>query len=230
MQRPAARLNGRGAWVWALCILTASTWARSEDAQFDFDIPAQPLITALQQYGSVAHKPALYRSEMLSGQASSPVRGRYAPEDALRRLLEGTGLVAEKFEHGTGSAFVLKLATSAPALRAARLGPLTGYPSLVQARVWQALCGNPNTRPGEYRSLLRFQVGAAGQVERPRLIGTTGDARRDAAVVATLQGVRMEGAPPADFPQPVTMLLLPYADGFARRCEAQGSAQPAGQP
>lgn len=230
MLRLAACLNGLGAVVWALCMLTASAWATGSDEQLDFDIPVQPLIAALQHYGSVARKPALYRSEMVSGQVSSPVQGRYAPEDALRLLLKGTGLEAEKFDHGPGSAFVLKPASSAPILRAAGLGRLTGYPSRVQARVWQALCANPNTRPGEYRSLLRFQVDAAGRVERPRLIGTTGDARRDAAVLATLQGVRMDGAPPPDFPQPVTMLLLPHSDGLALRCDTQGGAPPAGSP
>lgn len=230
MPRPAALLNGCSAVVWALCVLTAPAWATGSDAQFDFDIPAQPLITALQLYGNVARKPALYRSEMLNGQASSPVRGRYAPQDALRVMLDGTGLVAEKFEHGPDSGFVLKPAPAAPAPRAAGLGRLAGYPALVQARVWQALCGNPATRPGEYRSLLRFQVDATGQLERPRLIGSTGDARRDAAVLATLQGVRMDDAPPPDFAQPVTMLLLPHAEGFTLRCETPGRVRAAGRP
>lgn len=191
--------------------------------QFDFDIPAQPLIGALQRYGSVVRKPTLYRSEIVSGQTSSPVHGRHAPEDALRLLLEGTGLVAERFEHASGNAFVLRRAEAA---RAAGLGPLTGYPGMLQARVWHALCAQPQTRPGGYRALLRFQVDAAGHLQRPRLLGSSGDARRDAALVAALQRVRLDGAPPADLPQPVTMLLLPHAEGFALRCEDGARATP----
>jgi TonB family protein len=199
--------------------------ADTADQLIDFDIPAQPLDTALQRYGSLSRQPALYRAEIVNGQMAAAVQGRYTPEAALRLLLAGTGLTAEKFATGTGSAFILKVAGApAAAPHTAGLGSLTGYPGRLQTRVWQALCGNPRTVPGGYRSLLRFQVDAAGQVQRARLIGSTGDTRRDAAVLEALQRVHMDGAPPPDMPQPVTMLLLPHDAGFGLRCDHETTA------
>lgn len=194
----------------------------SASTLFDFDLPAQPLIDALQRYGTLTRQPALFRSEIVSGRTSSALSGRHSAEAALRLLLGGTGLVAEKFDHGSGGeAFVLKVSVDTPAdaARVASLGSLSGYPGLVQTRVWQALCGNPRTVPGQYRSLLRFQVDAVGQIQRPRLIGSTGDAERDAAVLDVLRQVRMGSAPPRDLEQPVTMLLLPDDVGAGMRCD-----------
>ncbi|MGJ7543790.1 secretin and TonB N-terminal domain-containing protein [Variovorax sp. LT1R16] len=202
----------------------ATSSATASAPLFDFDLPAQPLIEALQRYGTLTRQPALFRSEIVNGRTSAAVSGRYSTEAALRLLLAGTGLVAEKFDHGAGGAFILKASTDAPtdASRVANLGRLSGYPGRVQTRVWRALCDNPRTVPGEYRSLLRFQVDAAGQIQRPRLIGSTGDAGRDAAVLDVLRHVRMDSTPPSDLEQPVTMLLLPYDVHFDMRCDQVG--------
>lgn len=246
MRTYSARLSRHGVALWMLCGFAssalagaaddadlafssaaqlASPSANTTDQLFDFDIPAQPLDTALQRYGSLSRQPALYRAEIVNGQTAAAVSGRYTREAALRLLLDGTGLTAEKFTTGVGSAFILKVAGGqAAASRANRLGSLTGYPARVQARVWQALCGNPRTVPGGYRSLLRFQVDAAGQVQRARLIGSTGDARRDTAMLEALQRIHMDDAPPPDMPQPVTMLLLPHEAGFGLRCDHETTA------
>ncbi|WP_087723666.1 TonB family protein [Pandoraea sp. PE-S2T-3] len=200
---------------------TAAMPVQTGEPHFDFDIPAQPLNDALQRYGAVARQPALYRSEIVTGQISTAVRGRYSPEAALHLLLEGTGLSAERFDMGQSSAFILKAASDSVAAPVANgLGDRTGYPGLVQTRVWQALCANPLTAPGRYRAVLRFQLDAAGHVERPRLIGSTGDTRRDTAVLETLRDIRMDAAPPNDMPQPVTLLLLPRDAEFGLPCDA----------
>lgn len=176
----------------------------------EFDIPALPLGDALKRYAALTRQPALFRSELLQELTSSAVRGLHTPDAALRLLLDGTGLVAEKVRTGSGVALSLKAADAAPAApRAAGLGSLAGYPSLVQAQVWQALCDDARTRPGSYRSLLRLEVDAAGQVRRPRLLGSTGDAERDAAMLQVLQGVQLAQSPPPDLPQPLTLLVLP---------------------
>lgn len=189
----------------------------------DFDIPAQPLDAALQRYGSLSHQPALYRAEIVNGQTATAVHGRYTAEQALNLLLQGTGLTAEKFATGRDNAFILKApaASASAQSRKAGLGNLTGYPARLQTRVWQALCDNPRTAPGSYRSLLRFQVDATGRVARARMIGSTGDAGRDAAMLETLGHVRMDSAPPPDLAQPVTLLLLPNDAGFGRRCDQE---------
>jgi hypothetical protein len=195
------------------------------DAAVDFDIPALPLGDALKRYAAVTRQPALFRSELLLGLTSSAVRGLFPPDAALGLLLEGTGLVAEKVRTGSGVTLALRPAAApAAAPRAAGLGSLAGYPSLVQAQVWEALCDDTRTRPGAYRSLLRFEVDAAGQVRRPRLLGPTGDAARDVAMLEVLQAVHLAHAPPPELPQPLTLLILPTDSRGGTRCRDAGGA------
>ncbi|MGJ7526415.1 STN domain-containing protein [Variovorax sp. GB1P17] len=190
----------------------------------DFDIPAVALGDALKRYAAVTRQPALFRSEILLDLTSSAVRGLYAPDIALRLLLEGTGLVAEKVRTDSGVTLALKPADAASTVsRAAGIGSLAGYPSLVQAQVWEALCDDARTRPGAYRSLLRFEVDAMGQIRRPRLLGATGDASRDAAMLEILQGVHLAHAPPPDLPQPLTLLILPTDSRGGPRCRSAAS-------
>ncbi|MBO9357620.1 TonB family protein [Bordetella petrii] len=215
----------------ALCAFAAQpSWAQDADrtppagqrgvaARFDFDITAQPLAEALRRYASLTRLPTLFRSDLVKGRTSAPVRGRYSAEAALRELLDGTGLAAEKSNAGPRAGFVLTVAPSAVMPRTG-LGDLAGYPSQIQGRVWDALCADARTAPGAYRSLLRFQVDATGRLQRPRLLSSTGDGRRDEALLAALRRVRLGGPPPPGLAQPVTMLIVPREDGGAQgpRC------------
>ncbi|MGT2429766.1 TonB family protein [Cupriavidus basilensis] len=194
--------------------------------RYAFDIPAQPLAAALKRYATQTRQPTLFRSEIVAGQTSSAVLGLYAPDEALRMLLHGTGLVAERVDGAPAGAYVLKALDAQAATPRASLESLAGdaaYPGLVQARVWDALCRNALTAPGAYRSLLRFQLDAAGRVQRVRLLGSSGDGQRDAALLETLRRVRVERAPPPDMPQPVTLLILPRDSG------TKDEAQPCGR-
>jgi len=57
-----------------------------------FDIASQPLDRALTVYSAQAHIQVLVAGELTSGLPSSGASGTYTPEEALHRLLEGTGL------------------------------------------------------------------------------------------------------------------------------------------
>lgn len=209
----SVRSNPAIAAMGILCMLVAPAAAAAQlDAtaeRFHFDIPAQPLSDALRRYASLTHQPTLFRSDLIRGRRSTAVHGVYSSEVALHRLLDGTGLTAEKSEAGGRVGFVLKVVDPSVVAPRASLGSLAGYPGLIQARVLAALCADPQTVPGAYRSLLRFQVDATGQIQRPRLLSSTGDTQRDAAILAALLRVRMEGPPPPDLQQPVTMLITP---------------------
>lgn len=179
-----------------------------------FDIPAQPLTDALRSYSTLTRRATLFRSEMTDDKMSSAVRGQYSAQAALRQLLTGTGLSAEEVDTGPAAAFVLTptpdgVAEPAPAVWS-QTGGAMEYAAVVQDQVWQALCADPGTAPGNYRSLLRFQVDATGRLQRARLLGSTGDTRRDAAMLGTLQHLRLNTAPPPGFPQPLTLFILPH--------------------
>ncbi len=193
----------------------------------DFDIPAQPLAAALYRFGDISHQPALFPSDMIAGLTSSAVHGRYSAETALRLLLAGTGLVAEEAMSAHGDIFLLKKTGSDMAGRSAADNTLDGFPALIQARVMRALCANARTVPGSYRSILRVQVDAAGRIGNTHLIDSTGDSRRDAALLATLQQVWVGVPPSAAMRQPFTLMLSPTDPDIGSPCGAQaGGRQP----
>lgn len=177
---------------------------------FDFDIAAQPLAMALDRYASLTQRAAVFRSEIVAGRRSSAVRGRYTPEQALTLMLARSGVMAEKTQTGPSDAFVLKAVTEPVPTMQAALAAAGDYPGLVQVQIWEALCRNTGTRPGDYRALLRFRVDRRGQVAQVRVLGSTGNATRDAAVQLALERVRMDRTPPPGMPQPLTMLILPH--------------------
>lgn len=61
--------------------------------QRSFDIPAQPLGAALTAFARQTGIQFAYPASLTSGRTSPALRGSFAPEDALARLLAGSGLV-----------------------------------------------------------------------------------------------------------------------------------------
>lgn len=242
MRANAVGLSRHARALWVLCGLAASVSARSADSVpaprlardqpasafpaahppsqlLDFDIPAQPLAAALNRFASRSGWPVLFHSKMVAGRMSSAVQGRYRPDAALQRLLEGTGLAPEKVAGGPADAYVLK-EPDAQEIAAGASAPAVDfdYGGRVQSHIWQALCADTRTAPGAYRFLLRFRVDASGRVYALRMFSSTGDARRDAAVLETLRHVRMDHSPPPGMAQPLTMLVLPSDQAGAPRC------------
>lgn len=82
----------------ALSIGTARAQTTAEAARA-YRIDAQPLASALSEYARQADVQVLYAYEPLRGLRAPAVIGQYSREDALRRLLEGSGLTAS-FERG----------------------------------------------------------------------------------------------------------------------------------
>lgn len=195
-----------------------------------FNIPAQPLYAALNQYADITGQPVLFPSDLVHARTSTAVHGLHSAVAALRILLEGTGLVADKRSSGLGQTFILKeagAASAAPASTLPRNGMAElfsedGYAGLVQMRIWQALCADARTRPGNYTSLLRFYLETDGRIGGARLLGSSGDARRDAALLHAVRGVRIGRLPPAAIArQPLTMLVAPSAPGVGPQCGQQ---------
>ncbi|WP_209304341.1 TonB-dependent siderophore receptor [Pusillimonas caeni] len=67
--------------------------ALAQDAQVvQFNIQSQPLSKALLQLGEQASLQIFFSQEIVDGYTASSLSGSFAPEDALRRLLAGTGI------------------------------------------------------------------------------------------------------------------------------------------
>lgn len=228
----AARALGQPAHKAGAAVATVAAVAADSDSLpfFAFDIQAQPLAAALDRYAVITGNPVLFPSKLAAGRNSAAVSGRHDAATALAMLLQGSGLVAEALHEGDLDTFVLKpqplLDSAAAALDPARLdadrSTLERYDALVQARVWEALCSNTRTAPGRYRALLRLRVDGDGRVYQPRLLSSTGDARRDAMLTGLLDRLSVGEPPPAGLSQPLTMLMLPQEQIAGRPCRAEG--------
>ena len=71
---------------------SAQTDTATEATQRDFDIPRQPLSSALILFGRQSGLQLAVDSGVVAGLQAQAVRGSYTPEQALRRLLAGTGI------------------------------------------------------------------------------------------------------------------------------------------
>lgn len=189
-----------------------------------FDIGPQPLSTAVRAFSDVTGQALLVDERLLVGRVSPGARGEFTAEDALRRLLAGTGL---RERYTSDKAFTLMVSsemamgsvTVAPAVSATESANAmaTDYGAALQAAVESALCNSARTRPGAYRLALQVWVAPSGELHRVRLLGSTGEIERDKAVEAALGGLRVD-APPAGLAQPLTLLLLPADASRPARC------------
>lgn len=210
-----------------LFIVSARADAQAEQPAADtwFDIPAQPLVTALEAYAAATGTVAIYNGNLASGRTSSAVKGSLTPQKALPALLQGTGLQGA---FTTSKAFVVVAAEQRPLLEAPRAiaaAALTQrgdaewrYAALLQRNVNDALCAQPVTEPGGYRVAMQIWIGTTGVLARVRLLNTTGDRSRDDAIAAIAGRVSMGEPPPAHMVQPVTMVLLPRSSGGEVSC------------
>jgi hypothetical protein len=78
----------------------------------------------------------------------------------------------------------------------------------VQLDIQSALRRNPKTRSGNYRAVLDLWIDSARVIQRTALLQSTGQAERDAAVTAALQGLTTSRPPPANAPQPVRVVIV----------------------
>lgn len=216
---------------WLLCCMPGVAVERAAAAPpqtQSFDLPELPLKDALARFDALTRMSVFYPSALVEGRRSHAVAGIYSPREALDELLEGTGVMAEATAQ---SAFVLAPLGSAATRDEVPLGSaraVNDYHARLQGRVLQALCAAPSLSPGEYRLAMTVQVGTNARVAQVRLLDTTGDDRRDVAIVRRLQGLDV-GSAPADTSRPFVLLLV-SADCQANPAACAHSPCPAISP
>lgn len=195
-------------------------------AETFFNIPAQPLASALDAYSAATGIVAAYNGNLALGRISNEVKGRLAPQAALEHLLRDTGLVAQ---YTTPGAFVV---VPDPASVAVIDTPLLianaalsqqdadeqSYSGLLQDHINNALCSQQLTRPGSYRLAINFHIGAAGEVAQLKMLNSTGNGERDIAIDRLLSHMSVGEAPPEGMAQPFTMIVLPRTTGGTVVC------------
>jgi len=115
--------------------------ARLQVAQGDvtaqFDIPAQPLPGALATFGRQSGWQLSYPTDLARDLRSQPLAGAYRPEDALTRMLAGTGIawrlvgdrtvVLERPPAESGTITLNPVTVEAQQLAESAYGPVEGY-------------------------------------------------------------------------------------------------------
>jgi len=224
--------GARGLWLRVcglllLLLLTVRVQAGPEEASRLFDIPAQELASALEVFSRSSGMAVLVDRQLTRGRRSMAVKGRFTATQSLSALLIGTGLMAR---YARADAFTLQAA------QVAEVPPPKGehssgasqvnhsYAVAIQSAIERRLCASPLTRPGSFRALLQLWIGRDGAVQHSRLVTSSGDVQRDAALVDSVQHLRIERPPPSSVRQPVTLLLVPDSSGKRMECTQQQGA------
>jgi len=105
----------------AVLVSLASGLAHAETVEFS--VPAQPAADALLAFSKQARIEVLYSFDELRAVPSTAISGKLEPEEAIARLLQGTGYSAHKSWRGK---FVVAAAPAAGSIRGRLLSPLGG--------------------------------------------------------------------------------------------------------
>jgi hypothetical protein len=201
-------------------------------AVIPFDIPAQPLVTALQAYGEASGVHVIYESGIEVGLTSAAVVGKFTREQALRTLLGNSDLV---IRFARADAVVLlnpaavqpddppeierrtvDMALDTVHVEGAQPEPdrhaLTDYVGAIQQDIGQALRKQNGTSSGSYRVGVELWIDPSRTIRRTDVFRSTGDQVRDAAISQALQGVVIRQPAPANTPQPVRVMITVNAE------------------
>jgi iron complex outermembrane recepter protein len=85
----------------ALIMVAAPLAIHADEATLHFDIKAQSLSEALMEFGVQTGAIVMASSELTAGKTSKPVTGQLTRQEALIRLLQGTGLKSETNANGS---------------------------------------------------------------------------------------------------------------------------------
>ena len=109
-----------------LALLLLALAAAALAAPVEFRVPAQAAPDALLEFSRQAGVQILFAADELGAVRTRALEGRHEPEDALVRLLAGTGFAAHRYGPGR---FVVRSATAAAGAVVGRLRLATGEPA-----------------------------------------------------------------------------------------------------
>ncbi len=84
----------------ALAVAATAAQAQAQARTFAFDIPAETLSEALRDYGNATAQQIIFTEDLVAGRRSPALRGTFDADEALQRLLAGSGLRMERTPAG----------------------------------------------------------------------------------------------------------------------------------
>lgn len=213
------------------CATMVSAIAANDDPKqyvpVKFQIPSQPLASALQTYSRVTGVQLLYESGAAGERLSMPVEGEYTRDAALRMLLTNTDLVIRYTRANSitlvpasadpdappGAVFAGQADIALDTLLVRRPKPssdpsqLRAYTGVIQSDIQQALRKDAKTRSGTYSAGIKLWIDSPRTVRKTELFRSSGDHERDETIARVLDGMQVSQAPPANTPQPVMVMI-----------------------
>lgn len=196
-------------------------------AEQSYDIPPLPLNAALARFGQISHVDIIYDDTLARTRRSAAISGRFAPQQALARLLAGTGL-SYRFTRWNAALIYAPDAVPTAGSRMAAADPVLVLDTL-EVRA-SAIVGSPGRaafdaygrhvlasidrglRPEAveagraYRVVIRLWIAGDGRVRNVDYVQSSGNAKADQNILARLSGLHFE-APPPEMPQPIRLQL-----------------------
>lgn len=187
-----------------------------------FDIPAQPLDSALADYFRLTGVQLLYDSQLTLRRRSGVVRGKYTPREALALLLRGTGLVA-RYTRATaavittpGRGAILPQPPLVPLGRVivrekiapARLTPIDrlAYYGRLENALQAYLRADPRAQRLNTSVRVAIRIAESGKITEVRIDHGAGKDVREERVGRALLG-RIVAPPPPGMAQPLLVAL-----------------------
>jgi hypothetical protein len=224
----------RSTVVLAVCLLLAQLPAAAQGlsasdaqalmAETAFDIPAQPLDSALVAFARVSGVDVLNDNEVTAGRQTAGVRGELAPLEALEHLLAGTGLKV-LIVHARAVVIVMEDTRGEPLSASAEHGPAlaldtlqvrapgpqvggdgeryTQYTTAVRAQIESRLRSLQDERAAQFSAVVRLWIAPDGRVVRLAWEHDGGDGAMDRAIEQQLQDTQLARPPSEAMPQPL---------------------------
>jgi periplasmic protein TonB len=83
------------------------------------------------------------------------------------------------------------------------------YAGLLKDEILDLLSGDKRAHNGEYSVIVRVWVRNDGTVDRVRIAQSSGNRERDQAIESALSRItRLQQAPPADMPEPISLRIV----------------------
>lgn len=189
-------------------MLALSLTGHTQDGTRYFDLPAQPLPLSLQAFSEQTGVSILVTSDRIKDKSASVVRGRFPPDQALDRLLDGTGLRRRRLgESGLTLVPVAGPKNSGLATASTPSVPAR-YARSLQRSVLSGLCHRLPEQVGHLRLLVQVWTDPQGRVTEVHLPDHLDRSRHGETARAGFIGMMLP-APPPEMPQPLTLLLRP---------------------
>jgi iron complex outermembrane recepter protein len=83
-----------------LMALAAPVAAQSQAVTYNFNIPSQPLASALRAYGQASNQAVAFDADVVAGKRAPALVGAYTADEGLRALIAGSGLVVRRTPNG----------------------------------------------------------------------------------------------------------------------------------